>query len=280
MASTHPSATNQPEPITSSLVESLHRRDRLVVLAGLILLTGLSWAYMGYLAWEMQRMPMEMAMAPMQRWGPVELVLLFLMWAVMMVAMMVPSATPMVLTFAAHNRRRHAQQQPYAPTGLFLLGYLAVWTGFSLIATLIQWGLHEASLLSPMMVSNSPLLGGGLLIVAGIFQWTPLKSVCLKHCRTPLGFLLHNWQEGRWGAFRMGFEHGSYCTGCCWVLMLLLFVAGVMNLLWIGLIALLVLVEKVVPRGLFVGKAAGLVMVAAGIAMVLMGMDLPPSRLF
>src|ERR1700690_3554352 len=175
----------------------------------------------------------------------------------MMVAMMIPSAAPMILTFAMVNRKRREQERPFVPTGIFLLGYLAVWTGFSALAAVAQWILHARALLSPMMVSTSPILGGGLLIAAGIFQWTPLKNACLTHCRSPLGFLMTDWREGRWGALFMGLKHGAYCAGCCWILMALLFVAGVMNLWWIAIIAVLVLLEKVAPKGFGVGKIAG-----------------------
>ena len=175
---------------------------------------------------------------------------------------------PVILTFASVNRRRLAQQRPFVPTAIFLCGYVVVWTGFSVLAALIQWGLHAAALLSPMMVGTSPILGGLLLVVAGVFQWTPLKNACLRHCRSPLGFLMTDWREGRSGAFIMGLRHGSYCTGCCWLLMALLFVAGVMNLLWVATITVFVLVEKALPRGDVVGRVAGGVLVIAGLALL------------
>jgi predicted metal-binding membrane protein len=190
------------------------------------------------------------------------------MWAVMMVAMMTPSAAPMILTFAAVNRRRQAQQGRLVPTAVFVLGYLLVWSGFSIVATLAQWGLHTAALLSPMVVVTSPVVGGLLLIAAGIFQWTPLKSTCLTQCRSPLGFLMTDWREGTWGALVMGLRHGSYCVGCCWVLMALLFVAGVMNLLWVAAIAVLILVEKVLPRGELVSRVAGGAFMLAGLVLL------------
>jgi predicted metal-binding membrane protein len=226
---------------------------------------------MGYLAWGMHHMAVDMAMPQMQGWGTLDVLLLFLMWAVMMVAMMVPAAAPMLLMFATINRRRRAQQQPFVSTAVFLGGYLLVWAGFSAVATLAQWGLHEAALLSPMMVSTSPLLGGTLLLVAGIFQWTPLKYACLSHCRSPLGFLMTDWRDGTRGALHMGLKHGAYCTGCCWTLMALLFVAGVMNLLWVATIAAFVLVEKVLPRGDLVGRVAGGILVIAGLALLMQG---------
>lgn len=252
-------------------LEIILQRDRLVVLGGLLGLSALAWLYMGYMAWDMSHMamPMAVAMPQMQSWGWVDLVLLFAMWTVMMVAMMVPTAAPMMLIFNKINRQRRERQQPFVPTAVFLAGYLLVWTGFSLLATLVQWGLHSAALLSPMMVSTSTALGGILLLTAGIFQWTPLKYTCLKHCRSPLSFLMTDWREGTRGALVMGLKHGSYCTGCCWSLMALLFVAGVMNLLWVATITAFVLMEKVVPRGDLVGRIAGGILVVAGLVMLI-----------
>jgi len=194
--------------------------------------------------------------------------LLFVMWAVMMVAMMLPSAAPMVLAFIGVNHRRQMAARPLVPVGIFLAGYLAVWTAYSAVATLAQWGLHKAALLSPAMAATSPYLNGGLLIAAGIFQWTPLKRMCLKGCRSPLSFLMSEWRDGKAGAFIMGLRHGSYCVGCCWILMALLFVAGVMNLLWVAVIALFVLAEKTVPRGELLGHVTGVALVAAGVALM------------
>jgi predicted metal-binding membrane protein len=251
-------------------LEAVVKRDRAIVLAGMAGLSALAWAYLLALAWrEPHRdMAMAMAMPHMQAWGATEVLLTWVMWAVMMVAMMIPSAAPMILTFATINRRRRAQQGPFVPTTVFALGYLLVWGGFSVLATLAQWGLHTAALLSPMVASTSPMLGGLLLLAAGIFQWTPLKSTCLTQCRSPLGFIMTAWREGTWGALRMGLRHGGYCVGCCWVLMALLFVAGVMNLLWVAAIAALVLVEKVLPRGELVGRVAGGVLMLAGLVLL------------
>jgi predicted metal-binding membrane protein len=215
---------------------------------------------------------MAMAMSRMTTWGALDLVLLFVMWSVMMVAMMVPSASPLMLLFAKLNRQRRDREDPVVPTAVFLLGYLLVWTGFSALATLAQWGLHSAALLSPMMVSTSSVMGGFLLLAAGIFQWTPLKNACLIHCRSPLAFLMSEWRDGKRGALLMGVKHGSYCVGCCWILMALLFVAGVMNLLWVASITAFVLIEKVVPRGELVGRVAGVVLSLAGILLVGQGL--------
>lgn len=193
-------------------LEAARKRDRAFVIAGLGGIAGIAWAYMFHLAREMgTSMGMEMGMPRMQGWGAVDFVLTFVMWAVMMVAMMTPSAAPMILTYSRVNRRHHEQQSPFLATGVFLAGYLVVWTAFSAVATFAQWELNRAALLSSMMGSNSPLLGGMLLIGAGVFQFTPLKHACLAHCRSPLGFFMTEWREGTRGAFLMGIRHGAFC---------------------------------------------------------------------
>jgi predicted metal-binding membrane protein len=254
-------------------METILKRDRLIVLIALGTITLLAWSYMVHEARAMNLTGicrcagMKMAGPDTQSWSTATLLPLFLMWAEMMVAMMIPSAAPMILTFAMVNRKRREQDRPFVPTGIFLLGYLIVWTGFSAIAAVAQWILHGKALLSPVMVSTSSILGGALLIAAGIFQWTPLKNTCLTHCRTPLNFLMTDWREGKLGALRMGLKHGAYCTGCCWVLMALLFIVGVMNIWWIAILTVLVLVEKIAPRELFLGKISGVLFVAWGIWM-------------
>ena len=208
-------------------------------------------------------------MAALREWGPSDFGLMFLMWAVMMVGMMVPTATPMALIYASVARKAASQGAVLAPTAAFVSGYVAIWCAFSLAATLLQWQLHRAALLSPMMVLNSGTLGAGLLIVAGLYQMTPLKEACLRHCRSPMHFIAEHWRTGTLGAVRMGFEHGVYCLGCCWILMLLLFVGGVMNLLWIALITAFVLLEKVAARGAAGGRVAGVAMVTVGVVILL-----------
>jgi len=254
-------------------LNAIYRRDRRVVLTGLVGITALSWAYLAYLASRMAAMPMQMsgmAMPQWQPWGAIESALMLLMWAVMMVAMMVPSASPMILAFTAMYRRQdHADAVP--PTAAFVAGYVIVWSGVSLAATLAQWGLHQAALLSPMMVSTRPILGGLLLFAAGAFQWSRLKQICLSKCRTPLGFLLGEWRDGSRGALVMGLRHGLFCTGCCWALMALLFVGGVMNLLWVAAIAAFVLFEKIAPPELQVTRIAGLGLMGWGAWLLLHG---------
>lgn len=252
------------QPATT--LESVLKRDRLVVASGLVAVVVLAWAYITYLSWGtggpgMGMGPDAMAMEP---WGAVDFALNFVMWSVMMVAMMVPSAAPMVLLFATVNRKRRQEQRPFVPTGLFLAVYVAVWASFSTLATTGQWALHSAALLSPAIATTSPILAGSILLLAGLFQWSPLKSLCLTRCRSPLSFLMSEWREGTRGSLVMGLRHGMYCLGCCWTLMALLFVAGVMNLVWVALIAALVLVEKVAPRGQWVGRAAGLLLLGLG----------------
>jgi predicted metal-binding membrane protein len=260
-------------------LETIFRRERLIVGACLAVMVLIAWWYLFHTRGSMSNMNMPgmdmsgmdmsgMSMPESQEWGAMGVVLLFVMWAVMMVAMMVPSAAPMVLAFLDVNRRRQTAGRPFVPVGIFLAGYLAIWTAYSAMATLAQWGLHKAALLSPAMVATSPILSGGLLIAAGIFQWTPLKRGCLKGCRSPLTFLMSEWRDGWAGAFIMGLRHGSYCVGCCWVLMALLFVAGVMNLLWVAVIALFVMAEKMLPRGELLGHVTGVALVAAGVGLI------------
>lgn len=247
-------------------LETALKRDRVLVLSGLAGVTALAWLYLVYLSRGMPdaAMSMESSMPRMQAWAGRDLILTFAMWAVMMVAMMVPSAAPAILLFAAISRQRRERPGALGPTTMFLLGYLALWIGFSAAATLAQWGLHTASLMTGMS-GVGPILGALLLAAAGIFQWTPFKHACLAHCRSPQGLFMTEWREGAQGALRMGFRHGVYCVGCCWLLMSLLFVAGVMNLLWVAVIAAFVLVEKVAPAGEWVSRIAGLVLVAWGL---------------
>jgi predicted metal-binding membrane protein len=188
------------------------------------------------------------------------------MWSVMMVAMMLPGAAPMIVTFSTVVRRRAPSRTGLAPTGLFVAGYLAVWTGFSVVAAVAQWALHANALLDGAIGRTGPLLGAGLLMVAGVFQWTALKEACLTKCRTPLSFVLTEWRDGWRGAFVMGLRHGAFCVGCCWALMLLMFVGGVMSLVWMGGLAVYMLAEKVVPGGARLSRAGGLVLIAAGVA--------------
>lgn len=252
-------------------VESLIKKDRLIIYSGLIIITALSWTYMFHLDNEMRNMDMSMAhlMPEMQVWDLEKFVLMFVMWVVMMVAMMLPSASPTALIFAKVHHNRKSTGKPFVPLVFFLSGYFTIWSVFSLAATTLQWVLHQTALLSPMMVSTSPLLGGPILLAAGLFQFTPIKYSCLSRCRNPLNFLVTEWQEGNYGAFTMGVKHGCFCVGCCWMLMALLFVAGVMNLLWVAAIALFVLVEKSLPYSVWTGRGGGILLIAWGLYMMI-----------
>ncbi len=250
--------------IGNSIIENALRRDRLLVVSGLLAVTAVSWAYLfagaGMSMHEMDGMLMPMRAEP---WSLGYAALVLLMWAVMMAAMMLPSAAPMILLFGTIARRR-ARGDPAVASGGFGAGYLVIWVAFSIGAVVLQFGLEQAALLSPMMETTSIALAGAVLIAAGLYQWTPLKQACLQRCRSPLEFIMTQWREGTRGAFVMGLRHGGYCLGCCWLLMLLLFIGGVMNIAWISGLALYILVEKVVPAGYWVSRAAGAGLIAWG----------------
>ena len=238
----------------------LPRRDLWAIIGSLTGVTVLCWMYL----WDMAR---DMCCLRVAVWDAAYFWMMFLMWAVMMVGMMLPSAAPMILIYAAVARKAERQGVPIASTGAFTSGYILMWTVFSLLVTLLQWQLDKAALLSPMMVANSPKFGAGLLMAAGVYQWFPVKDNCLRHCRSPFHFISSHWRPGNAGAFRMGISHGTFCIGCCWVLMLLLFVGGVMNILWIAIISVFVLLEKVLPLGSQGGKLLGILMVIVGVVM-------------
>jgi predicted metal-binding membrane protein len=252
-------------------VVALLRRDRRLVLAGLAGLTALAWLYLVWDAAGMAAMA-PAGHAPLPALGHAGLT--FLMWAVMMVGMMVPSAAPAVLLYVSLARRTRERGGPFPGVWVFALGYLAAWTGFGALATGLQLALERAALLSPMAVAESRPLAGLLLACAGVWQWLPVKSACLRRCRAPLPFFLTRWRAGARGAFAMGVEHGLLCLGCCWTLMLLLFVGGVMNLVWVALIAGLVLVEKLARFGPVTGRIAGAFLAVSGL-WALLGLPLP-----
>ena len=241
--------------------EQTLRHDRLIVAIGIATVVAFSWGYL--LAGAGIDMSMaEMPMDP-EPWSAAQALLMFAMWWVMMIGMMVPSAAPAILLFTA-VKRRQAAASPIIASWLFLAGYLVVWAGFSLVAVLLQWTLDQAGLLSGMMASTSNVLAGAILMAAGLYQLTPIKRACLRYCQSPLLFLSSYWQPDALGALRMGFRHGSYCVGCCWFLMVLLFVVGVMNLAWIAAVAIYVALEKLLPRSQWLGSAAVIVLIVAG----------------
>jgi predicted metal-binding membrane protein len=244
-------------------------RTRLLVPVSLVVITALCWAYLVLLSARMGNMKSPFAMPMSASWTRAEAVLIWTMWAVMMAGMMLPSAAPMITAYATSVRSERAQL--HGSTPLFVVGYLAAWSCFATLAAGAQWALHDAALVNAMGVSTSRWLGGLLLLGAGAYQFSGVKDACLSKCRTPLGFLLSSWRGGRGGAVVMGVHHGSLCIGCCWALMTLLFVLGVMNLWWIALVAAVVFLEKLVPGdaltrvlgvGLFAWGAGLLVSVA------------------
>lgn len=292
--------------MTDAPLEIVLRRDRTVVVAALVLVTLLAWAYILWLASQMgmadmsaggesgmdmpsMDMPsMDMsvtsmesgpgaALAPFRPWTVADFGFVFAMWAVMMVAMMTPSVAPMVLLYARAGREAARQGGPIAATGWFLSGYLLVWVGFSVLAAGAQWGLTRLALLTPAMTTASTIFGGVLLIAAGLYQWTPIKNACLSQCQALLQFLMRQggFRNDPPGALALGAKHGGYCLGCCWVLMALLFVGGVMNVLWIAAIAVLILVEKLVPTGRLVPRISGVLMVLGGIWLLAGSLDPP-----
>jgi predicted metal-binding membrane protein len=271
--------------------ERVLKRDRLITLAGLSALCVLAWIYtvmgagLGMSATEMTTLalfPHQQAhdMMPgmdmgadasepiaweLNRWA-----LMIAMWWIMMIAMMTPSAAPTILLYARVHRYELARgkvQDNDAPTGAFAAGYLLVWLAFSVAATTLLWALERAELISAMMMgSRSRWLSGAVLLAAGLYQLSPVKNACLAHCRSPTAFLSRHWRPQARGALRLGAMHGAYCVGCCWMLMALLFVGGVMNLAWIAALAILVMIEKVAPAGQWVSRGAGIALICWGVA--------------
>jgi predicted metal-binding membrane protein len=272
-------------PLTAAddtVLETVLRRDRQAVVAALVAVIAMAWVWIlfgagtGMSAMDMLAVPGANSMVGMMApavWTVGYAGIMFSMWWVMMAAMMLPSAAPILLLFARINRKQKAAGRPFIPTGIFAAGYLVAWGGFSLLATGLQWELERLGLLSPMMVTTNYWLGGAILIAAGVWQLTPIKGMCLRHCRSPMGFLVQSWRPGHGGAFRMGLEHGSFCLGCCWFLMGLLFFGGIMNLFWIIGLAVFVLLEKTVPMGSWIGRIVGVGVTAWGV-LVLAGTTL------
>jgi predicted metal-binding membrane protein len=240
------------------------RRDRWIVMAALLAISVIA---LGYTFWLATAFDMSDMMGPEFRpWSAAHFAFMLLMWVIMMIGMMTPSVAPMVLLYAA-IARRHADRQVFAPPGWFLAGYLLAWTGFATAATLLQWLLEWAAVVTPMMAGTGRLLGGALLVAAGVYQWLPVKQACLQSCRAPLAFVQRQggFRPGARAALRLGALHGFYCIGCCWVLMTLLLAFGVMNLQWIAALMVLVLVEKLAPAGRAVSRLIGVAAVVAGV---------------
>jgi len=262
---------------STTATEALLRRDRLVVGAGIVVICLLSWSYvimgagtgMSMAAMTSWQFPPPMHVDGLVgRWPLSYWVLMVLMWWVMMIAMMLPSAAPTLLLYARVYRHAQTRGQighAVVPTAAFVAGYLVAWLAFSLVATALQWALEQAGLVHAMtMWSTSRTLSAAFLVAAGLYQLSSLKHRCLSHCRSPAEFLSHHWHPGRTGAMRMGWEHGLYCVGCCWLLMTLLFAGGIMNLVWIAGLTVFVLAEKLLPWGEWVSRGSGLLLLATG----------------
>ena len=207
-------------------------------------------------------------MPQMEKWAFNDILAAFAMWSVMMTAMMLPSAMPMILVFSTVNRKHHSLGNQFVPTWIFLFGYLIIWVIFSLVMALIQFILHNLALVSSEIKIVNPAFSGIILISAGAYQFTRVKEVCLKNCQSPLGFMMDYWKEGKLGAFIMGLRHGLYCVGCCWILMIILFAAGVMNLLWVSLIAIFIFLEKVIQRNSMFSYISGFLLLIWGLGLI------------
>ncbi len=243
------------------------RVDRAVVVGILTGVAAIAWAYLLVLSRAMDAMGSVLAMPMSAQWSTRDWIFMSTMWVVMMTGMMLPSASPMIASYREFTRRGDLK----GSTGVFASGYLVAWSVFAFAAAALQWALHNMALVTPMGVAASPVIGGAILAVAGAFQFTRLKSACLGQCRTPMGFLMTQWRDGRSGALIMGMRHGTFCVTCCWGLMALLFVLGVMNLLWVAFLAVVVLVEKVAPRPEIVTRTLGVTLIVWGSMLMLSG---------
>ena len=257
--------------MSSSPIEVLLRRDRAIVIGALLALTALAWTYLQWLAVSTTPDMPGMVMEPAAHsWGLSEFLVAFAMWAVMMIGMMTPSAAPMILVYERVGRQATEHGKSLAPTLWFLLGYLAAWGGFALVAAVAQAGLLQLRLLTPMLASASNIFAGVVLFAAGLYQWTPVKDRCLSQCQSPIGFIMRYGGFGRSAraSLVLGLRHGLYCVGCCWALMAILFVVGVMNLAWIAALSIWVLLEKVIVTGRLMSRALGLVLIVAGLIFI------------
>lgn len=260
--------------VHTSPLAAVSGRDRYLIFVCLALITALAWAYLVYLSSDLSSPPdyagpmASMGMVVDRPWTAVDGFFTFSMWGVMMVGMMTPSAAPMLLLFAAAQRGRDKRRVPLAVL-MFGVGYFAVWAGFSVATTFAQLALHRAALMADTMTVTEDWLAATILIGAGVYQLTPLKGACLTHCRSPLGFLMTNWRDGTVGALRMGTRHGTFCLGCCWALMVMMFAIGVMNLVWVAALTGLVLVERLTRAGVFISRASGIAMIGFGASFLL-----------
>jgi predicted metal-binding membrane protein len=251
--------------MTAPSLERLLQRDRWIAGAGLALLACLSWIYI--LGLNDGSWAALMAMPTRHAWKATDLLLSYLMWLTMMIAMMTPAVAPVVLLIGTVERRR-GQANPLGRALLGLAGYLMIWAAACIPITLVQFTLHETGLVLGAMSPLRSGLAGATLVVVGLYELTLAKAACLRLCRSPIDTLAHYWRPGPAGNLLFGFRHGLYCLGCCWALMLLLFATGVMNLVWVGLLSALVLAEKLAPRGLLLSRLAGAAIIAWGALLI------------
>jgi len=265
--------------MTDKAFDNALGRDRTIVAGALVVLIALAWSYVIWLAADMDMGGMDMSgyrmipagkslmMPATEPWSAIEFAFVFAMWAVMMIGMMTPSAMPMILLYARVGRQRANTGKPLTATWWFAAGYLLMWTAFAFAATSAQWALERSALLTPTMAGASGVFGGFVMIAAGLYQWVPLKDACLRQCQAPWLFIQHHggFRGNALGSLALGARHGLYCVGCCWVLMALLFVGGVMNVLWIAAITIFVLVEKVISTGRVISRVAGVGFFAWGV---------------
>ena len=271
----------------NQIFEKAPLRDRMTVYVGVFVVLLVSWFYILGMGWHMNTLPFvenKMMNMPMEKsmgfldtilmwmppssgsWVLSDFVLLFLMWSVMMIAMMTPSILPMLMLFTTLNTRNKSKGKDTSSTFLLLIGYLMSWVLFSLVITLPEYAMHKSGLLNPMMEPTHAYLGSAMLIIAGIYQFTPFKDACLTVCQSPLTFLMNNWKDGNLGTFLVGYKHGFYCIGCCWALMLTLFALGVMNIMWVMVLTIFVLFEKLSYKNpLLFRRVAGYAFILWGI---------------
>ena len=243
-------------------------RDKIIIVVVLVLLSVLAWIATVHQAGGMEIGLMTMSMTMGLPFSISNAALYIALWGVMMVAMMFPSVAPTAMLFATVTRQKREQAAPFAPAWLFIAGYAVLWTLTGGVAYAGDIAIQSLPHTFPGLQTYGSVIGGLTLIIAGLYQLSPLKYVCLSKCRSPLGFLLNSWQDGYWGAFRMGVHHGAYCLGCCWSLMAVLFVVGTMNLVWMGVLTLIIFMEKILPYGVAMGKGTGLGLIGLGLVLV------------
>lgn len=247
----------------------MNTRDKVLIVTALVLLSGLAWAGTVYQAGSMGIGMITCSMTMGMPFSVSNAMLYLVLWGVMMAAMMFPSVVPMAVLFSTVSRKKREQRTPFVPTWIFVAGYGVLWTLAGGIAYAGDLAIQSLPDSFPVLRTYGTVIGGATLVTAGLYQLTPFKYLCLTHCRSPIGFLLNSWRDGYGGAFRMGFYHGAYCLGCCWSLMAVLFVVGTMNLVWMGVLTLVIFTEKIVPHGMAMGKGVGVGLIGLGLLMVL-----------